>query len=235
MSDKKGLPPWVWIGCGCVGAIGAIVVVIAGLGFWGARKALEISETMNDPAARTDKALEVLGADALPEGYFTVAAFSVPYVFDLVMLSDQPPDEQGAPSQSARRGFMFSSFPSFGDGDEELYDFFEGRSDRLDSLKREQFDLDLKERIAFGRLERADDDILWVTHRGALASETIENPHDGLVTMVLVECNDDRRRIGIWFGPDPSPLDPVDSIDVSGTVADVSEMEIFLRPIAPCN
>lgn len=235
MTENKGLPPWVWVGCGCVGAIAALVVIVVGLGFWGAQKARELGETMRDPDARTDKALEVLGAEALPEGYFTVAALSVPFVFDMVVLSDQPPDESGTPSELARNGFIFTSFPAFGDGDDELYDFFEGRSDSIDSLKREQFNVDLEERLSHGRLERGRDELLWVSHRGSLDSENIDNAHDGLVTMVLFECNDDRRRVGIWYGPDPYPETAVDALDVSGTVADVSELEIFMRPLAPCD
>lgn len=234
MSEKKGLPPWIWVGCGCIGAIGALILIVVGLGFWGAQKAREISETMSDPDARSDKALEVLGAETLPEGYYAVSALSVPFVFDMTVLSDQPPDDDGSPNASSRNGFMFMSFPAFGEGDEELYDFFEGRSDSVESLKRERFDVDLKERLSHGRLERADDELLWVSHRGALDSEDIDDAHVGLVTMMLVECNDDRRRIGIWFGPDPSPDSPADAIDVTGTVADVSELEIFMRPLAPC-
>jgi len=228
MAEKKGIPPWMWVGCGCVGAIAALVMVIVGLGFLGAQKVREISETMNDPEARAEKALEILGAEALPEGYSTVAAVSVPFVFDFAVLSDQV----GEPSKN---GFIFMSFPAFGDGDEELYDFFEGRTDNVDSLKREQFNVDLRERVAIGQLDRAEDQILWVSHRGVVESDDIDKGHDGLVTMLLLECDDDRRRVGIWFGPDPSPSSPADSIDLAGTVGDRSEIERFVKPLAPCN
>ena len=76
---------------GCVGAIATLVLIVAGLGFWGAQKARELGETMSDPEARTEKALEILGAEALPDGYFTVAAFSVPFVFDFAVLSEPTP------------------------------------------------------------------------------------------------------------------------------------------------
>ncbi len=33
-----------------------------------------------------------------------------------------------------RNGFILTSFPAFGDGDKELYDFFEGRIENIDSL-----------------------------------------------------------------------------------------------------
>ena len=234
-TDKKGLPPWVWVGCGCVGATATRVLIVAGLGFWGAQKARELGETMSDPEARTEKALEILGAEALPDGYFTVAAFSVPFVFDFAVLSDQPPSDDGRPGEYTRTGFIFISFPAFGDGDEELYDFFEGRTENVDSLKRERFNVDLRERVARGRLDRADDEVLWVSHRGTIDTEEMDNAHDGLVTMMLLECDDDRRRVGIWFGPDPSPESPADSIDLTSTVGDDSEIESFMRPLEPCN
>lgn len=55
------------------------------------------------------------------------------------------------------------------------------------------------------------------------------------MAMMLLECDDDRRRVGICFGPDPSPDSPADSIDLIGTDADRSEIERFMRPFAPCN
>ena len=226
MTENKGIPPWIWVGCGCVGAIATLVFIVVGLGFWGAQKAREIGETMNDPEARAEQALEVLGTEALPEGYVTVTAVSIPFVLDFAVLS------------AAKNGFIFMSFPAFGDGDEELYDFFEGRTDNVDSLKRERFNVDLKERLATGRLDRAEDQILWVSHRGVVESDEIDAMDEGragLVTMMLLECDDDRRRVGIWFGPDPSPESPADSLDLAGTVADRSEIESFMRPLAPCN
>lgn len=226
MTESKGIPPWVWVGCGCVGAIATLIFIVVGLGFWGVQKAREIGETMSDPEARAEQALEVLGAEALPEGYVTVTAVSIPFVLDFAVLS------------APKNGFIFMSFPAFGDGDEELYDFFEGRTDNVDSLKRERFNVDLKERVAIGRLDRAEDQILWVSHRGVVESDEIDatdESRDGLVTMMLLECDDDRRRVGIWFGPDPSPESPADSIDLTGSVADRSEIETFMRPLAPCN
>ena len=127
------------------------------------------------------------------------------------------------------------SYPAFGDGDEELYDFFKGRTASVDSLKRERFNVDLRERVAHGRLDRAQDEVLWVSHRGAIDAEEMDHAYDGLVTMMLLECDDERRRVGIWFGPDSSPESPADSIDLSGTVSDESEIESFMRPLEPCN
>jgi len=136
MSENKGFPPWAWIGCGCVGAIAALVAIAVGLGFWGVNKAREFGELMKDPEEREERALSALGASELPDGYYAVVAFSVPFVFDFAMLADEPPKENGEPVMG-EHGFIFVSFPAFGDGDEELYDFFEGRSEDVGALRRE--------------------------------------------------------------------------------------------------
>ena len=197
MSQDKGLPPWAWVGCGCVGAIVALVAIAVGLGFWGVNKARELGESMKDPEERTERALSALGASELPDGYYAVVAFSVPFVFDFALLSDEPPKEDGEPSMG-EHGFIFVSFPAIGEGDEELYDFFEGRSEDINSLRRENMDLDLDERIDRGLIERDTDDILWVTHRGRVSTDQVgtgtdqvDDSHDGLVTLTLFACDDD--------------------------------------------
>lgn len=234
MSEKKSIPPWVWVGCGCLGAIGAFAFIVLGLGFWGAQQVREVNETMSDPDARNEKALDILGAQALPDGYFAVAAVSIPFVMEFAVLTDRPPDESGRPTSLGTKGFTFMSFPAIGAGDEELYDFFEGRTETTDSLRRERFNVELRERLAHGRLERADDSVLWVGHRGVVQSDHVDSPPDGLVSLALFECGDDRRRIGIWTGPDPTPESSPNDVDRVGTVTDEAEIERLLAPLSPC-
>lgn len=229
-STSKTVPPWAWVGCGCVGAVGAFFIVVGGLGFWGFQRVRDMSETMSDPVARNEQALEVLGAESLPDGYDSVAVFSVPFAFDYVVLSSQPSEDEGLVLDSDTNGFLFMSFPAVGDGDKELYDFFEGRSDDVASLRREQFNLDLRERVAAGRLARENDEILWVSHLGSVSTDTIDAAGDGLVTMMLFECNDSRRRLGVWSGPAAA-----DSTELAGSVADEVAIESFTLPFNPCH
>lgn len=43
----------------------------------------------------------------------------------------------------------------------------------------------------------------------------------GLMTFFSVDCpGDNLARMGVWFGPDPAPTQPVTAIDLTGTVGD---------------
>jgi hypothetical protein len=222
------------VGCGCLGAIGAIALLVVAVGFWGVQKARQFGEEMADPGARAQKALAVLGASDIPEGYHPVVAFSVPFILDVAILSDVPPDESGRPPELGERGFVYVSYPAFGQDQREIRDFFEGKSDSFDELGRHRIDLELQERIANGTISREDDDLLWVSHRGTIETDEAGRSRDGLVALLLIDCDDSRNRFGIWLGPDPAPDVAVADLDVSGTVADPEAIERFLSAIHPC-
>jgi hypothetical protein len=171
VSEEKAFPAWVWVACGCLGAILALAFFMFAAGFWAVQKARQFGEEMADPDARTTKVLAVLGASGLPEGYHPVVAFSVPMLLDVAVLSDLPPDESGRSPEIGERGFVYLSYPAFGQNERQLRDFFEGRRDDLDELGRHRIDLDLEERIS-GKLARGDD-VIWVTHRGAIDTDEV--------------------------------------------------------------
>lgn len=235
MSEKKGLPVWAWVGFGCLGVVAVLMVLAIGVGVWSLRKARELGESIADPAERRAKALRVLGADELPRDYYAVIAFSVPFVLDVAVLSDEPPDEKGHPPDFGDRGFVYVSFPGFVQQQREMRDFFEGKADDLELLKGQDVDLDLQERVAQGTVQRDEDEMLWVCHRGRVATKEAGGSKQGLVTLLLLDCDDDnRQRVGIWFGPDPSPNTAADELSLAGTVGDPEQVESFMAPLRPC-
>jgi hypothetical protein len=211
-----------------------MAVFVIAVGFWGAQKARQFGEEIADPRERAKNALAVLGASEMPEEYHPVVAFSVPFLLDVAVLSDIAPDESGRPPELGDHGFVYVSYPAFGQDQRAIRDFFEGRRDDFEELGRHRIDLDLEERIANGKISREDDDVLWVSHRGTLDTDESGRSKEGLLTLMLLDCGDSRNRFGIWLGPDPDPAAAPADLDVSGTVSDPEAIERFLSPIHPC-
>ncbi len=234
MSEGKGFPAWAWVGCGCLGAIAAIMIFAVALGFWAVQRARQFGEEIADPEERAKKVVAVLRATELPEGYHPVVAFSVPFLLDVAVLSDLAPDASGSPPEFGKHGFVYLSYPAFGQEPREIRDFFEGRRGDFEELGRHRIDLDLRERIANGKLSREDGDVLWVSHRGTIATDEAGKSREGLLTLLLLDCGDSRNRFGIWLGPDPNPEAAAADLARTGTVADPDAIERFLSPIHPC-
>ena len=92
---QQGTSPWVFVGCGCGLAVLLIGLALGGLAYFGYQGAKQFEADMKDPAARTDRVLEILGAEDLPEGYHAVMGMSVPLVMDIAILSDREPGPEG--------------------------------------------------------------------------------------------------------------------------------------------
>ncbi|MEE8526652.1 MAG: hypothetical protein V3T72_22170, partial [Thermoanaerobaculia bacterium] len=87
---KKSTSPWLYIGCGCATLAGLAVVAVVAAGFFGASLFKGYVEDMQDPRARAERVKEILGTENLPAGYHARMYFSVPWVLDMVFLSDGP-------------------------------------------------------------------------------------------------------------------------------------------------
>jgi hypothetical protein len=235
VASEKPVPAWVWVGCGCLGAIGVLVLLLLGVGFWGFQKARELGETMANPEERTRQALEMLGTDTLPEGYHAVMEMSVPLVFEIALLSNAPPDADFPLEVTGSRGFVYMVFPSFNGNDADLEDFFDGRTDRLSRIDRDQLHVELEERVASGTISREAGRVRWVSHRGRVLEEGDGRGEPGWVSLLSFDCPDSkRRRIGVWFEPDPIRGDRESPEALTSTVADPAEIAAFIAPLRPC-
>jgi len=235
MEEKKGTSPWVFVGVGCLLAVFLVVAVVIAIGAWGFNQVRQLARTMEDPQARTALALEMLAADELPDGYNAMVAFSVPFLMETVIITDAEPDENGRIQRFGERGFIYFKTLSVGDQEQELRDFFEGKTDESQILDQSSVHVDAREFIGRGTIEEDERTLRWVAYRGEIDNRGRRDFGEGLNAMIMVECpGAERVRMGIWFGPDPDPDTPADEADFTGTVADGAEIQRFMSRFDVC-
>lgn len=228
MAEGK-TSPWVWVGCGCGVAILLLALAVGVGGFFAAKEIKEFAEEMEDPAARGDKVRSILGTDELPDGLHPMLGMSIPFVFDVALLSDLPAEEGGEPQGFGDAGLVYLHL-KLGSNLGELREFFDGTRDDVRVLRDNGIQLDVDEILDRGTLERDDATIRWLTQRGdvnAMGNASGE----ALSAMMLIECEGDSKpRIAIWF---ETVADAADG-DLSGTPADPQELERFASNLRPC-
>jgi len=237
MENEKRTSPWVFVGVGCFAAVVILVAIVASVIYYGVSKIREIEATMEDPVARTEMAQRMLAADEIPEGYNTVIALSIPFLMETVVLSDEEPDEDGRIEGFGERGFIYFKTLSMGAQEQELRDFFEGETENSDLLEQStSVRVNADEFIGRGVIEEDDRTLRWVSYRGEVGDRGSAQFGDGLTAMVMFECpGAERVRMGIWFGPDPDPDTPVESADLTGSVADEAEIQRFMSNFDVCS
>lgn len=230
MKDE-GRSPWVYIGGGCAILVTMLLVVAATIIFVGFRSVRQLKAEMADPAAREAKALRLLGIDELPQGYYAGPSFSIPLLFDMAMLVDQPPDEDGGVSDSTERMFIYVKIIR---GGRKWSDYTEGRADPMEMLDEQGFKLDSGAVIARDEMKIGEMKLYYVAQRGRLQTHD-HHDLDGLATVMLLGCPGDKRlRVGIWTGPDREPELPVDEADFGGTPADPEAIRSFMSQFQVC-
>jgi hypothetical protein len=226
-QEKKKTSPWVYVGVGCliVGVLG--LGAVGTVGYLGYRKAKQFGEEMKDPRARADKARAVLGAETLPEGYHAVMGMSIPFVMEMAMLSDEPPNPDGEMRELGERSFFYMNILSQGRDQQELREFFEGKRDDAEALRRANINVRSDEILKRGVIDQGGHKILYLAQRGSVAMHGRRK--EGLTAVIMVQCpTDSRMRMGFWQGPDPG------GDDLAGTPADEGSIKAFMAHFKPC-
>lgn len=226
MPNDKKTSPWLYVGIGCAVALGILVIAVIGVGIVGYRYARQVGEELKDPVAREAKVKAVLGAETIPAGYHPLLGLSIPLVMEMAILSDRedPPESGGQPFD--HRGFIYMNMLGASKQQQELRDFFEGKTTDSSILRQQSIRVRAGDMIGRGEITDKDRRILYVAQRGRIEMRNADL--DGITAMLLIECpGDTRARLGIWFGPDPDPTAPVKTAAFKGSPADEDEIRSF--------
>jgi len=256
---SEGTSPWVYIGLGCLVAVILAVGSCVGIVWFGAKKMEQMVEELEDPEKRAERVAEVLGMDEVPEGYYPAMAFSVPFVMEMAILSDQPVTEHAAEGQGAdveataggetddagpggtfdgfdQRGFVYINTKTFGNDLDKITAYLRGEETSREAFDNIKFGVSFDDDVEIlvrGDFTTEQAEYVWAAHRGRIDTKDGDIP--GLETLVYVDCGIDKRlRMGIWMGPDPDPEAAVDDLDLAGTNADPAEIEAFMSHFTVC-
>ena len=233
MADTRPTSPWVYVAVGCGVLVLLAVAGVAALGFLGFRWAKDLERTLEDPAARREAVLEILGCEELPAGYHAMIGMSIPILMEVAMLSDRPSGPGEEPQGFDERGFIYIKMVAFGKESQELRDYFEGKTDDAAVLRQNNINIRASEIVKRGTLETEDGTLLYLVQRGSLGA--FGGRHEGLTALTIVPCAGDRRtRMGIWFAPDPWEEGTQDPAALAGSPADEAAIQDFMAQFDLC-
>lgn len=240
--NKKPIPAWVWIGCGCLLFPTLIALVLAGLGVFAFNFGKDTLERMADPEKRTAAAIEKLGAAALPAGWHVRSYLAMPFGFAMTILGDgtplpPPKGESFEEKMAGIGGFdlsnmgdnrkMFVYITLAKDAEETMEDLLSGRQ-----RGRSGTQLDLGIRFEMER-ELSRGDLAVKGHRVAFVGkagqlETRDAKYQVIYTELSFDCPDKARRLGLLYDVQPAEG------EAAGSVADATVLQSFLDHFAVC-
>ncbi|MBD3868187.1 MAG: hypothetical protein IFK94_08675 [Acidobacteria bacterium] len=213
------------IQAGCLLLVLAILGSIVAVAVFAWRSYRDHQTDAENPAARLEQALEILGGDRLPGGYHAMAAMKMPGILRGVVLSDAPPGENG----------RIDRF------DSGLFLYMESRGKEItlvDLLNMWPGELGLEpgDRLQDGTIHHSGVEIGYRSARGSLIHG--HRRLDGVFAELSFQCVEGgRQRAGMWFKTAPvrtaiSPMPWVTAL--LGGPADLSAVERFTGAMDPC-
>lgn len=238
-KQKQGTPPWVTLGCGCclfvLVAIGAFVAA----GYFGVSAVKDYVEDLKDPAARAVKAAELLGTPQLPEGYAAQIYLRIPWVLDLVILSDGAPtvpeddDFDFDPEHITRYAFVYFALRQGTMDEEEIDDMLRGRRAQGNVKVDVGVEVESEEEVARGEFEIESQRLRYVAHRGEVSFGGDAVP--GTYSRLLIECPGDQlTRVALWFERQPQVIGGIDTPAAPGSPADEEALREFMGHFDLC-
>jgi len=229
----EGRSALTYVLLGCLGMLLVMVAVVAVGGYWVYQWGQRMEAEMTDPRARREATLEILGAESLPDGYHAFMGMEAPFFGSTAILSDREPAFEEGNGDMGDRAFIYLEMVGWGQDEAALRRYFEGETGDPAVLEESGVNVDIDEAIDRGVIRRDDGDLWYMTQRGDVAAEQFEG--GGIGAVILVDCPDDeRRRIGLWFVPDPAPETPVEELDLEGTPGDPEAIQDFMGHFSLC-
>lgn len=234
---KKPTSPWLYLGLGCGACVLIGLLGISVFTFVMYRKGKDMVEGFKNPQVREQRTREVLPYKELPAGYYAAGAMSIPFLMDFAILSDRPPTGTSGPEQQGfdQRSFIFMNMRHLRDNREKMERYLRGEAPAPDDAGWRQSNVNFKQKELIGRgaLKIGDLAVLYAANRGEVSHKD-GSTKEGIVTMVLPQCPDDRLRFGLWIGPDTQAGKPLAEATYTGTAADPAAMHDFLEKFQLC-
>jgi hypothetical protein len=235
--QKPPTSPWIYLGLGCGVAVLLALIGISGFTYLMYQKGKEVAEGFRNPKVREQRTREILPYKELPAGYYPMGAFSIPLLMQFAILSDRPASGTGGPDQQGfdQRSFIYMNMRHLQNNREKMERYLRGEAPAPQDSAWKQSNVDFKQRELIGRgaIKLGDLAVLYAAYRGEVRHHG-GKAGDGIVTMVLPECPDDRLRFGVWIGPDPQADKPVAEAAYTGTAADPQAVHDFLDHFQLC-
>lgn len=132
------------------------------------------------------------------------------------------------------RGFLYFSMRQLKDNDVKMRRFLKGEAPAPEDSPwvQSNVEFDPSKVVRRGSVKAGGKEVLFSTSRGEISRQGRDK--EGLVTMVMPECGDNRFRFALWFTPDPAPQKPVAEVDWAGTGADPAAIQQFLEHFKLC-